>query len=268
MKKMSWVRLAIIILLLIVILVGLLLLRAYIARGLRMEGYNPAKGYIWLDKYKDKVVPTEGIFDPAQGTVSVCVNFVVNHPRRDHAIFHTDDSRYVLFVDTYHSSSGQDILRIGARAGGNRPGFDSVSKTKSQPEVSIIIDNDGSLKDYAVGARYCSVSPFPEGEWHLVTMTWSGYPEGIVRIYLDGMLKGEKAYNSDYDDGAPLARSLSIGIRPSQWRGLPIKVRDVVVGQLVPATDMSLDAGGIKIWDLRLYRRALTESEIRKITSR
>jgi len=61
------------------------------------------------------------LMDLKQGTVAVWVKFLKDHPRRDHSIFHTDDSRFVLFVDTYFSQGlKRDILRIGARAGGNR----------------------------------------------------------------------------------------------------------------------------------------------------
>jgi hypothetical protein len=92
-------------------------------------------------------------------------------------------------------------------------------------------------------------------------MTWEGYSEGVVRIYLDGKLYGEKPYDSRYDDGRPLFQTFAIGHRPSEWMG-EISSDGHNSVELVPATPMSLDHGGISIRELRVYPRALTASEL------
>ena len=98
--------------------------------------------YISLTGYLGKTVSTFGIFNSGSGTVSVWLKFKSNtSTRRDHAVFHTDDSRYVLYIDTYQVRNC-DIVRIAARAGGNRKAIDPFSKINNFPEVSIIIDND------------------------------------------------------------------------------------------------------------------------------
>jgi len=206
---------------------------------------------------EESLTSAKDTLDIQEGTASVFMYFEPGVARRDHLIFSTDDSRLALFVDTYFSKGlGKDIVRIGARAGGNKRFNDSGSE--NFPEASIIIDNTGELENY----RYAWYSPakFPEGEWHCVAMTWQGYPDGIVKIYLDGELKGQKPYNRNYDDGRPLFKNYSVGYRPSQWVGETRGEKD-----LRPSTDMSLKTGGIEIKNLQFKKRCLSDSEIRGI---
>jgi hypothetical protein len=78
------------------------------------------QSYVVLNETGRECAASE-MMDLNQETVAVWVKFLKDHPRRDHSIFHTDDSRFVLFVDTYFSQGlKRDIIRIGARAGGNR----------------------------------------------------------------------------------------------------------------------------------------------------
>ena len=210
-----------------------------------------------------RAISAPEVMDVKQGTVAVWVRFLEGHPRRDHCIFHTDDSRFVLFVDTYYSRGlRRDIVRIGGRAGGNRRAVDSSFKLGNFPEASIIIDNDGSLSDYGKGSDWSSPAPFPEGAWHHVAMTWKGYPDGVVTIYLDGKRMGRKAYDSRYDDGRPLPRTIAIGERPAEWTGEIVKNRDGETADLRPSSSMSLVSGGIDISDLRLYRSDLSQDAI------
>lgn len=79
-----------------------------------------------------------------QGTAATWLRFR-NGPaaaqRRDHLVFATDDSRIVMVVDTFTSSSWpRPVVRIAARAGGNKR-----DKSNNFPEASILIDNDQSL---------------------------------------------------------------------------------------------------------------------------
>lgn len=209
--------------------------------------------------------PTAETFDVQQGTLSVWVKFSRDaRDRRDHLIFSTDDSRYVLFVDIYSSGSRQ-VLRIGARAGGNRRIVDSGYKGGNFPEASIIVNNDGSLSDYGKNTPWYSSVPFPEGEWHHVAMTWQGYPEGVVRIYLEGELIGEKPFDGRYDDGRPPASSMAVGARPRKWTGEIVQNTDGSTSELVPRATMELAAGGIQIQDLRLYQREIPLKDIKQL---
>lgn len=215
--------------------------------------------------YLDEVYPVRDIFNLESGTLSAWIKFEKDRPRRDHIIFSTDDSRYVLFVDTYYSPSrGREILRIGARAGGNAKAVESDGSYRGElfPEASIVIDNDGSLKEYGAShLRYSSV-PFPENQWHHVSMTWNGYPEGLVRIYLDGAFIGQKQYDSRYDNGGPLPTSMAIGFRPNQWVGELVQGEHGVLTQKVPVGAMRLQDGAIEIKELRLYPNAISQERI------
>jgi hypothetical protein len=207
-----------------------------------------------------KIYATDGIFSIQAGTVSTWMCLEPNHYRRDHSIFHTSDSRVVLYVDTYFSEGMQrTIFRIVARAGGTHRAVDSGYAPGNFPEASIIVDNDGSLSAYR--HEWYSPVPFPEGEWHLVTMTWQGYPTGVVKIFLDGKLIGQKPYDERYNDDRPLADTIAIGYRPAEWLGEVVQTGSGTAN-LVPATLMDLADGGILIFDLRLYQRGLSQQEV------
>lgn len=209
--------------------------------------------------------PAAGILDHRAGTILCRVKFAADFHGRDHSIFHTNDSRYVLYVDTYHSAGlGREILRIAARAGGNRRASEPGGGSNF-PEASIIIDNDGSLKDY----RHASYSPFPfaPDQWHVVAMSWQGYPAGEVKIYLDGKLAGTKAYDSRYDDNRPMFTSYAIGYRPENWVGEITTTANGEVMELKPRTNMAIEGSGIAIKDLKIFRRALDQSELEKFVA-
>jgi hypothetical protein len=222
-------------------------------------------GYFLFDEV-GKIYKTDGIFNVQAGTVSTWVCLEPNHYRRDHSIFHTSDSRFVLYFDTYFSSSWQvEISRFVARGGGTHRAVDSGYANGNFPEASIIIDNDGSLREYGANTDWYSPAPFREGEWHLVTMTWEGYPQGVVKIFLDGNLVGEKPYDERYNDERPLADTIAIGYRPAEWLGEVYVAGDQEVYESVPSTPMALWDGGIHVFDVRLYQRSLNRSEIQAI---
>ena len=88
------------------------------------------------------VYDASGVVDAGAGSVSVWAQLLPDYPgRRDHVIFHTDDSRYVLGFDTYTSGIGDTVVRVFARAGGNHRAVDSGYAAGNFPEASIIIDN-------------------------------------------------------------------------------------------------------------------------------
>jgi len=204
------------------------------------------------------IIPASDIFQASEGTVCLWMKFQADHPVGDHVIFHTDDSRYILYVDTYYSQgAARTIVRIAARAGGNQRFVDSGFQRGNFPEASIIVDNDGTLQDYGKNTPWYSPAPFPAGEWHHVAMTWQGYPEGTVRIYLDAVLMGEKVYGSGYDNGAPLPASIAIGFRPADWPGEMVMGAGGMIMEMVPKSAMRLSDGGIGIMDLRLYKEAV-----------
>jgi hypothetical protein len=218
------------------------------------------QGY-YLFEEVGKIYDPEGILNFQGGTVSTWMCLEPDHARRDHVIFHTSDSRFILYVDTYFSGGMQrEIFRVVARAGGTHRAVDSGYANGNFPEASIIVDNDGSLVSYK--HEWYSPAPFPEGEWHLVTMAWNGYPQGEVKIFLDGNLLGKKSYDERYNDDRPLADSIAIGFRPSEWIGEIYVSGEQQGSQLVPSTSMALWEGGIQVSDLRLYNRPLNRDEI------
>jgi hypothetical protein len=229
------------------------------------SGPRTPEGYVLFEEV-GKIYATEGILNFQAGTVSTWVCLEPNHFRSDHVIFHTSDSRIVLYFDTYFSSSWEvEISRFVARAGGTHRAVDSGYALGNFPEASIIIDNDGSLREYGATTEWYSPTPFQQDEWHLVTMTWDGYPRGVVKIFLDGNLIGKKPYDERYNDERPLADSLAIGIRPSHWIGEIYVPGNQQVQGSVPSGGMTLWDGGIQIFDLRLYKRSLSQGEILSI---
>jgi hypothetical protein len=201
---------------------------------------------------------------PSQGSISVWLNFEVGHSRTDHMVVHTDDSRWVLYIDTFYSSGlGRDILSIAARAGGNKSATSSSNGHSGYPEARLLIDNDGSLQSIGYGESYSwiGVAPLPEGEWHHLGMTWNGYPSGTVKLYLDGVLTSYLPYSSIYDDGQPLFEMFSFGFKPVPWPSLGNlpEYGDVGTGRLV--------SGGIQAADLRIYNSALTSNQMIQVTS-
>lgn len=204
------------------------------------------------------VFKSAGIVDINRGSVVCRLRFVKNAAdRTQHVIFHTSDSRIVLSVSDYWSEKAQrKVLKISARAGGNRKVNDLY------PEASVRIDNDASLKEYG-----WATAPFPEGEWHFVAMTWEGYGQGVVRIYLDSRLVSQKEYDPKYDDGRPLFSSFSVGFRSRNFGGSVTRTSSGVVEEK-PSSDLSLASGGIEMKDLRVYGRVLQESDLKRIMAK
>ncbi len=165
---------------------------------------TPGNEHVGLGTYG--VYKSERTLISSQGAITVWLKFLVGHSRSDHMVIHSDDSRWVLYIDTFNSDSlNRDFLAIVARAGGNKIASTDDGSRRGYPEARLLVDNDGYLKEigYGAGKTWIGVEAFPEGEWHHIAMSWAGYPSGIVKLYLDGRLMSSLQYDSKYDDGRP-----------------------------------------------------------------
>jgi hypothetical protein len=175
------------------------------------------------------------------------------YPYLDCVLFHTDDSRYVLYlkleVDENLKVTGHSFV---ARAGGNRRILDPYFGSAVFPEVAANLALEAGEEG----------TPIQPGEFHLLGMTWKGQPAGVVRLYLDGKLAGEHPYDERYNDNRSQPRSIAIGMRPPGWAGEIVEEEDGTVYDSRPASNMSIEEGGLEMHDTRLYSRALSETEL------
>jgi ABC-2 type transport system ATP-binding protein len=211
--------------------------------------------YVSLPSSLD-IFSTQKIFDVNQGTVSAWIKIDPQSIPKDAIIFHTDDSRYVLYLTVYHDEGQNRYLRkLVARAGGNRRASDTLHGGYSFPEVSLVIDDP---KKPPKAAR-------PKQGWHLATMTWIGYPSGTLSLYLDGASVGKSAYDAQYDDGRDLPAMFAIGLRPSIWSGELVEKEDGTLADSRPGASMSISEAGVEIQGMRLYQKALSQASIERI---
>jgi len=200
-----------------------------------------------------RIYPSSGILNVEHGAVSVWLKFHSDQPHRDAIIFHSDDSRYALYVGAYYSSEYQcDIWQVIARAGGNRRAFDTFFGTAGFPETMLVVDHDGNVEP----------GELPHDEWRLVTMTWRGYPEGRLRLYLDDRLVIEKMYSRQNDDGRSLPRLVAVGMRPTDWMGEIVSEESSQARDSRPESTLPVVGSGLEICDLRLYPEALTPDQV------
>jgi ABC-type polysaccharide/polyol phosphate transport system ATPase subunit len=220
-----------------------------------------SKPTAFLGQYKplaeiNKVYPAEEYFNLSGGTLSVWVKFDSRREYRDAIIFHTGDSRFVLYAGSYYSEElGQDIRVIIARAGGNRRVIDSFYGASSFPEVSASLNQDLDV----LGIR------FQEDQWQHVCMTWEGWPEGKLVLYINGILIGERDYDRRFDNGRPLAKSFAVGMRPPEWEGEIVQNEDGTFTDVRPGSSLSVSDGNIDIQDVKLYQAALDHEEVQAL---
>jgi ABC-type polysaccharide/polyol phosphate transport system ATPase subunit len=210
------------------------------------------KDYFEADQLQ-ALYPAKENLDVESGSLSVWVKINAAQPRRDAVIFHTDDSRYVLYMGSYFSEElEKDIWLLIGRAGGNRRAIDTFTGNIVFPEIFVTLDPDGSLTGEAV----------PEDQWHLVTLTWSGYPVGSTRFYWNGKLMGERPYSRRNDNGHPLPVQMAVGMRPNHWVGEILETTSGGLQDFRPESTLPVAGSGLEIKNLRLYRRELSQEEI------
>jgi len=195
--------------------------------------------------------PAEPVLNIRHGTLTFWLRF--NKAQNPHTamIFHTDDSRYVIFAYVEVTENGQRIRRLGARAGGNRQAYNPLYGGISFPEVTARFDEPGP-----------GWLSFPYDEWQLVSMTWDGYPNGQVHLYIGEVLVGEAIYDYQHDNHSLLAEEIAVGLRPPHWKGELIERQSGDFLELRPRSLMTLQGSGIEVRDVRLYQRSFSSEDI------
>jgi ABC-2 type transport system ATP-binding protein/lipopolysaccharide transport system ATP-binding protein len=203
-----------------------------------------------------KLYPAEGILNVSQGSVCFWLKIQSDRQFKDTVIFHTDDSRFVIYISSYYSIElERDIHAIVTRAGGNKRALDTFFGTTSFPEVSAALD----FGETSVGTS------FPTDIWNYVTMTWDGYPKGKLRLYIGRHLIGEREYDSRFDNGQPLPQTIALGTRPHEWAGELIEQEDGTLVDSKPENTLAMSESNVSIQDLRLYQQVLSQRDIEHI---
>ncbi|MBU1855249.1 MAG: hypothetical protein KKF89_05990, partial [Nanoarchaeota archaeon] len=94
----------------------------------------------------------------------------------DAVIWHTDDSKYVMYYDR-GSRNGYKAIKGRVGQESNEPNFkfDLQDTPTNEPNTWL---NTG---------------------WHFIAMTWNGSPTGTSKLYVDGELKDTKSYTGGED---------------------------------------------------------------------
>ena len=203
------------------------------------------EGYIELDPTQ-QVYSTKQIFSPEAGTVIAWV--LLNRTNRVSTaiLFHSDDSRFVLYTQvSIDPETYQPYYQLTARAGGNQRAPDAING--SFPEVTTPF----FLKETLIK------------QWVQIAMTWDGYPEGSLRLYLDGKFVGNKEYSSIYSNDQPSPRSFSVGMRPLSWSGERVLQKDGTYLILHPESTNSIFDAQLSLRNVQLYKEPLTAEAIR-----
>lgn len=217
------------------------------------------------------IYPADKIFNVNEGTISTWISFQEEHIAQDAILFHSDDSRFVLYLAPHQPPGAEKELHLLiARAGGNRRSFDTYFGANLFPEVSAMlkVNVDGSQVDSTSNPIPPTVKSgtasftFKPDQWHQITMTWLGYPDGQLELFVDGQSVGTRSYDSRNDSGDNLPSQISIGMRPSTWTGELLLQDDGTVLESRPASQMSIQDAKIEISDLRLYPKALDPHQI------
>jgi|GEM_PF-129153 len=190
-----------------------------------------------------------GIFNVQHGAVSFWLKFGKDGPPGIAILFHSDDSRYVVYTVQDASDPSRPTRQLTARAGGNRRVIDTFYGDARFPEATITLDD----------------AEFPLGEWRLVCLTWSGYPEGQARLYLGTRLAAEFNYDRRHDNHFRLPVQIAVGIRPSEWIGELIQAEDGTLIELHPGNTHHISATAQELADVRLYRRILGPDDLQAL---
>lgn len=207
----------------------------------------PENEYIVLNPQR-QVYPAKNIFSPSEGTLTAWVQFNQNHKSGAAILFHTDDSRFVLYTQVLIDPDTQQAhYEITARAGGNRKFPDPVTGTF--PEIST---------PFFMARNQIT-------QWVQVAMTWNGFPEGNLKLYLDGELVGEGTYSPGYNDDRPQPKNLSVGMRPLSWPGERILQPDGTYLNLRPDSTNSVYDAQLELKNVHLYQQTLSPAKIMEL---
>ena len=226
------------------------------ARVLTLPDYaTPEVGNIYL---------AENILAVNQGSISGWIGFPSQAIGGNDVVLQTDDGRIALLASTVWSSERQGVIgRVVTTVGGNREGLDNLGGKGSWLEASILLDTQGQSRAKVADTSRQSAIAFAGYEWHLVSMTWWGYPEGGIRLYVDGTLIGEKFYTGQTNDSRPLFSLFSVGFKPSSW----IEVDGELQDRVTPPCSLPVfsENRSIQVKDLRVYRRVLGKQDFRQM---
>jgi lipopolysaccharide transport system ATP-binding protein len=199
----------------------------------------------------EHVYPTAEILNFPAGSVSLWLKFLSKETQHTAILFHTDDSRFVIYADL-DPESGH--CRIVARAGGNRQVLDPIYGSAKFPEVIAILDDTKT-----------SGESLPWENWNLITMTWNGFPAGVVSLFCNDKKIGATEYSRFHDNHYRWPLQLAVGIRPREWMGELIQRHDGTFTELHPQTTSSITGSGKEIRDVRLYPVALSPDQIKSM---
>jgi ABC-2 type transport system ATP-binding protein len=203
---------------------------------------------------REGVYPAAEALEVRHGSLTAWVRFRSDQHLWGGVIFHSDDSRYVLYTGgEYPEGGSQPVPLVIARAGGNRRAIDTFYGTVNFPEVVVKLDQPASLKGEVLN------------EWHLLCLTWQGYPEGRLQLYVDGVMAGETIYDRRHDNHYRLYNQIAIGHRPREWLGELVQNEDGTLVDSRPETTASVTNNGMEVHGVRLYQRVLSEQEIAAI---
>ncbi len=211
--------------------------------------WSESKSYLTYPD-REAVYSAAEVLNIQHGSLTAWVRFRTDQYLWGGIIFHSDDSRYVLFTaGEYFEPGSPPIPLVTARAGGNQRAIDTFYGTVKFPEVSLKLDQ------------------ISLNEWHLLCLTWQGYPDGSLRLYVDEEMAGEAVYDHHYDNHYRLASQIAIGHRPREWVGELVQKEDGTLEDLRPNTTGSITNSGMEVHSVRLYQRVLTEPDIVSILS-
>lgn len=209
--------------------------------------WNESKTYLTYPD-RESVYSAAEVLNIQHGSLTAWVRFRTDQNLWGGIIFHSDDSRYVLFTSgEYSEPDSPPTPLVTARAGGNHRAVDTFYGTVKFPEVCVKLDK------------------ISLNEWHLLCLTWQGYPEGRLHLYVDGEMAGEAIYDSHYDNHYRLASQIAIGYRPREWVGELVQKEDGTLVDLRPETTGSVTNSGMEVHGVRLYQRTLIDQEITAI---
>lgn len=195
-----------------------------------------------------QIYPADQIFSPEGGSLSAWARYDFHRPDSAAVFFHTDDSRFVLYSQALvKEQTRREYVQITARAGGNRRVPDNPSGEFPEQSAVYFLEN------------------LRLGEWIHLTMTWQGYPDGILKLYLNGELVGQRSYNSAYSDDRQLPQKFSVGMRPLNWPGELVRQPDGTVRDLRPGSTMAIEDANVSLRDVRLYPDPLKPEEVLKL---